>query len=221
VIYYFADNHFGKHPGAEIYNRLTNKEQIKFFEDDFSGMENSDFAEKCSLLILNMIGTTSGLEHPSKAAEVNIRNYLEAGGDMLLLHGSSAAFWQWDWWRTCAGLRWVRGEDPDNVESSTHPRRPFTIKVSKTRHHLCKKLVELAIPHEEEIYINLEQTNPVTVLMETRTDEGTYPQCYESETPWGGRVLCFLPGHEKETAELPAYMQNIQTLLDDLLADGK
>lgn len=214
MIYFFADNHFNKNPGREIYSRLKNRDSIKFFEDDFSELDT--FTDDCSLLVLNMIGSTSGQEHPGSKASEQVKKYLESGKDMLLLHGSSAAFWQWDWWRTICGLRWVRGEDPDGIEPSTHPRRPFTITVSKTRHPLCSKLKTLDIPFEEEIYINLEQTNPVTVLMETTTEEGTFAQCYESATPWGGRVLCFLPGHEPETFDIPEYMENIEVLLEEL-----
>ena len=37
---------------------------------------------------------------------------------LLLLHGSSAAFWHWDWWRRIVGYRWVRGNDPDGIPAS-------------------------------------------------------------------------------------------------------
>jgi hypothetical protein len=136
---------------------------------------------------------------------------------MLLLHGSSAAFWHWDWWRSMVGFRWVRPKDPDGVEPSTHPVRPFEVKTIKGRHPLTKNLKNVQYP-EDEIYINLEQTNPCWTIMETSTDEGTFPQAYACESPWGGEFLSYLPGHAKEAIQTPEHLENIKTMIDYLKA---
>lgn len=215
MLYFFADNHFGKHPGRLMYDRLPLTDKCRFFEDDWTAFASPEFAQDCSLLMLNMIGDTCGIAHPGPDAERAVRAYAEKGGSFLLLHGASAAFWRWDWWRAMVGLRWVRGEDPDGVAPSTHPVRPFDLTVCKCRHPLAKKLQPVCLP-TDEIYIHLEQTAPVTVLLQTDTDEGTFPQCWEAATPWGGRILGYLPGHNTETFEVPAYMENIRILLSDL-----
>ena len=135
MIYFFADNHYGVHPGKVIYEHLPVelKEKITFFNDEWEPLEHSDWNRDCELLILNMIGATCDQPHPGADAEKRVRSYLERGGDVLLLHGSSAAFWMWDWWRPLVGERWVRPNDPDGMEASTHPKKPYLVTRSKTR----------------------------------------------------------------------------------------
>lgn len=216
MIYSFADDHYGARPGAMLNGVLPARYEIAFHENDLSALGAAAFAKECDLLILNLIAGTGATAPAGPAAEENLREYLARGGSMLLLHGASAAFWPWEWWRRIVGYRWVRGDDPDGVEPSTHPTRPYRVEVSKSRHPLCQKLRGMEFP-EDEIYIRLEQTCPAMALMETTTLEGTFPQCWENATPWGGRVIGFLPGHRKEVAQDPALVRNVSHLIDSLL----
>jgi hypothetical protein len=216
MITFLADDHYDAHPGAVLNEALTGRFPIVFAENDLSALEAPGFAEKCELLILNVIGETCNQPAPSAAAERAVRAYVEARKPLLLLHGSSAAFWEWAWWRTLVGLRWVRGGDPDGVPASTHPVRPYKVEVSKCRHPLCKVLKPMDLP-KDEIYTRLEQVGPVTVLMETTTDEGTFPQVWENVTPWGGRVIGFLPGHGQDAVRNPALVENAAALIQYLL----
>lgn len=220
MIYFFADNHYGTRPGFLQYQGLRSEFSLSFHEDDWSEMGRDGFAADCSLLLLNMIGDTCSVPHPGEAAERQLRAYVQSGRNLLLLHGSSAAFWQWEWWRRWVGLRWVRGNDPDGVPPSTHPVRNFRVDLHKSRHPLCRLLSPMEIP-EDEIYIHLEETGPIATLMTTRTDEGTFPQCYECLTPWGGRMIGFLPGHRPEVAGSPVLLANIRVLLLSLLSGQK
>ncbi len=72
----------------------------------------------------------------------------------------------------------------------------------------------------DEIYIHLEQTSPAMVLMETTINEGTFPQCWESATPWGGRVIGLLPGHRGEVVRDTTMVANAAALIDSLLLCG-
>lgn len=144
-----------------------------------------------------------------------VRSYLERGGDVLLLHGSSAAFWMWDWWRPLVGERWVRPNDPDGMEASTHPKKPYLVTRSKTRHPLAARLREMNLP-TDEIYTNLENTCPCMRLMETHIEEGTFVQCCEAISPWGGRLVSFIPGHEPAVTSNPDLITNIVTIIDYL-----
>jgi hypothetical protein len=217
MITFLADDHYQAHPGAVLCEALRGRFPISFAENDLSPLEAADFAQACELLILNVIGATCGQPAPSAAAERAVRAYVEAGKPLLLLHGSSAAFWEWDWWRTLVGLRWVRSGDPDGGEPSTHPGRPYRVDVSKCRHPLCRAMRPMDLG-EDEIYTRLEQVAPVTVLMETTTLEGTFAQCWENATPWNGRVIGFLPGHRKEIVQNPALVENVARLIEALLA---
>ncbi|MBR7155531.1 MAG: ThuA domain-containing protein [Lentisphaeria bacterium] len=218
MIYFFADDHFKVHPGKVIYENLPPelRAKIKFYENDWSELENGSWQDDCELLILNMIGTTCGISHPGSGAEDRVKNYLHKGGNALLLHGSSAAFWQWQWWREIVGLRWVRPNDPDGVEASYHPKKPYVVRKCKTRHPLMTELRELDLP-QDEIYTKLEQVSPVTVFMDTFIEEGVFPQCLENATPWGGKFCHFIPGHSPEVTANKDYIANVTALINYLL----
>ena len=218
MIYFFADNHYGVNPGKVIFENLPAEwqQKITFREDDWSLLENSNWEDDCELLILNMIGATCNLPHPGPEAEKRVRRYLEKGGNALLLHGSSAAFWQWDWWRQIVGLRWVRPNDPDNVAKSTHPKKPFSLRLCKSRHPLSSKLVPFELD-TDEIYIELEQVSPIMTLMDTFIEEGVYPQCFETATPWNGKFVSFLPGHFTHATGNEQLIANIAEIIKYLL----
>lgn len=216
MILFAADNHYGMHPGRVLHEQIADRYQIEFHEDDWSCLEQPDLAERYELLMLNMIADTCGVAPPPRSASGPVRAYLESGKPVLLLHGASAAFWQWDWWRPLVGFRWVRGEDPDGVATSTHPTREYALQRAKVRHPLAAALREIELP-ADEIYIDLEQTCPTLTLLETQTDEGTFPQCYETRTPWGGRLMGYLPGHAPEVVRHPDMVANCCTLIDNLL----
>ncbi len=217
MILFLADNHYGTHPGRLLYECIKDDYDIDFVEDDCSCLDAGNLRGQYQLLILNMIGGCCDLPMPSAEAEAAMYAYVKGGGNLLLIHGGSAAFWQCDWWRPLVGFRWVRGDDTDGFAPSTHPVRPYTVTVAKCRHRLCGKLQEMDLP-EDEIYINMEQTCPTVTLMETTTDEGTFPMCYEAMTPWGGgRILGYVPGHRADVVQHPHNVANCRVLVDDLL----
>jgi hypothetical protein len=114
------------------------------------------------------------------------------------------------------GWRWVRPEDPDNTPRSTHPVRPYRCAVSKTRHPLAERLSDLDIP-DDEIYIELEQVCPSWTLMETTTDEGTFPMSHIHQNSWGGWCCAFLPGHAPEVTSSEPIRTTVRTLTDWLI----
>lgn len=218
MIYFFADNHYGQRPGWNLMQCLHEDFPISFHEDDWEALASTDLAADCDLLILNLIATTGKLAAPGPEAESRVRAYVEHGGNVLMLHGSSAAFWHWDWWRPLVGFRWVRSQDPDGMAASVHPKEPFRVEVCKCRHPLCRRLQPMDLP-EDEIYTQLEQTCPVWSLLQTTLASGTFVQCHEALTPWGGRMVGFLPGHRPEVVRLPALVDNVRILIDDLRQD--
>ena len=218
MIYYFADNHVGSHAGKVIFEHLPEELQkrICFVEDDWSLLESGKWVDDCDLLILNMIGGTCDIPHPGEGSERAVRAYCERGGNALLLHGSSAAFWQWDWWRRNVGFRWVRPNDPDNIPRSVHPTKPYAMRLKKCRHPLMAQLQPFELP-ADEIYTELEQVCPAMVLMDTAISEGVYPQCFENRTEWNGKFVGFLPGHRPEATSDPTLIHNIVAIINYLL----
>lgn len=221
MIYFFADDHFQTHCGKIIFENLPDgiKKDTLFLENDFALAESGEWVKDCELLILNMIGTTCGNPHAGEGMKKALLSYMEKGGNILLLHGSSSAFWQWDFWRKVVGFRWVRPGDPDGIVPSTHPVKDYTVSVCKTRHPLKEKLSDFMLK-EDEIYIELEQVSPCTILMETKIREGTYPQAFETITHRGGKIISFLPGHRKEAASAPLLISNISQIIHYLCKKG-
>ena len=217
MILFVADNHYGAYSGRNIYEMIAaDYPEMLFVEDDWSCFTAYNLAGECELLILNMIADTCGLAIPTSDAADSVRRYCEEGKPLLLLHGGSAAFWPYKWFRESVGLRWVRGNDPDGVEASFHPHESYRVEVSKCRHPLSKKLVPMALPMDE-IYTGLEQTSPFTILLETTISSGSFPQCTESFSRWGGRVINFLPGHDPVATRCFDLVKNVKILIDYLL----
>ena len=218
AVYFFADDHFGQHTGKNIFENLPAavRERIVFAENDLEILESGKWLDDCELLVLNLIGGTCNVPHAGAGAEIALKKWCEKGGNILLLHGSSAAFWQWDWWRGIVGMRWVRPGDPDNVEKSTHPKKPYQLRVCKNRHPLSSRLVPFELD-TDEIYIELEQVSPISILMDTFIEEGVYPQCFETVTPWNGKLVSFLPGHCPGAVANAGLLANIEEIIKYLL----
>ena len=80
MIYFFADDHYGVHPGKVIFENLPEKLKgnIRFVENDWTLLESGDWLADCDLLVLNMIGTTCKLPHPGAASRFQ-RRFLGVG----------------------------------------------------------------------------------------------------------------------------------------------
>ena len=219
MIFFFADDHYRSFAGRNIFDRLPEELRCRtvFRENDLSLLESGTWEETCELLILHLIGGTSSVPHAGPGAEKAVKRYCARKGPLLLLHGSSAAFWQWPWWRRITGVRWVRPGDPDGVERSVHPAGPCQVRLCKSRHPLTAKLRPFDLP-EDEIYTALEQTSPVFFLMECDVAGRTFPQCTESFTPWGGRVINFIPGHRELCVSSPGLTADAAELIRYLLS---
>ena len=213
MIYFAADNHYKADSGQTIYNQIKDSYDIHFEVDEFDKLAN--LTSDTSLLVLHLISGTCDNGLPGEDVENAVKKYLENGGKILLLHGSSAAFWHWEWWTKLVGHRWVRPNDPYGSEKSTHPIDEYDVTLCKTTHPLAKKLKPMKL-QKDEIYIDLEQTCPTTDLMETHYDGKRYVQCWSHPTPWGGEIVGLLPGHAPAVTEDPAFIDNLKALIDYL-----
>ena len=214
MIYFFADNHYNTEPGKHLLGKLDPglRKMIRFYQDDWDMLESGKWVDDCELLILNMIAGTCNQPMPGPGAEQAVRRYCEKGGEILLLHGSSAAFWGWKWWREIVGLRWTRPNDPDGQVPSTHPHAPCEVVTTKSRHPLAAQLRSFSLP-EDEIYTALEETAPIMTLMTAKVNGETWPQCCETISPWKGRIVSFIPGHLPVCTENPDLVYNVELLI--------
>ena len=218
MLYFFADDHYETHAGRAIFGQLPAELRARavFTENEWTPLEAGRWADDCELLILHFIAGTCGQPMPGGGSEAALRHYLMRGGNLLLLHGSSAAFWHWEWWRRLVGLRWVRPNDPDGAEPSTHPHAPCRVVPVRSASPLSALLKPFELV-EDEVYINLREESPVTVLMTTQVVGQTYPQCFETRLESGSRLMSFLPGHRPENTCNPMLAANVATLVRDLL----
>lgn len=217
MIYFFADDHYGTHAGRCLYGQLPTelRDRTVFTENEWDLLESGRWVDDCELLILHCIAGTCGQPLPSSGAETAIKSYLAHGGNVLLLHGSSAAFWHWAWWRCIVGLRWVRPNDPDGVMPSSHPHSPCRVVPVPSEHPLSKVLKPFDL-EDDEVYIDLQEVSPVTVLMTTQIAGKTYPQCFETVTADGSRIVSFLPGHQETNVRNPTLSADVALLVREL-----
>ena len=217
MIYFFADDHYGTHPGKVLYEHLPAelKSRICFQENDWSVLESGSWRKDCELLILNLIATTCNLPHPGPGAE-------KSGPGMVRERRKCSDASRFQRRLLAVGLvekncRVPLGpaERPDGVAPSTHPKKPYTLTFSKSRHPLTKLLEGIELP-ADEIYINMEQVCPAMTLMETTIEEGTFPQCTEALSPWNGKLVNFIPGHIPEVTSNPKLVRNVATIIEYL-----
>lgn len=219
MVHLFADSHYGAHSGRELWRCLSPswRERVSFHENDLPLLESGRWLEDCGLLALHFIGGAEGVPLPGEGGCAAVRHWCENGGNLLLLHGGSAAFWHCGWWRKLMSLRWVRPGDPDGVAFSFHPRHPCRVApVKGCGHPLAARLVPMELP-EDEIYAGLQAASTLQVLLETTIPEGRFPQCAVDSTPWGGIQLHFLPGHDPGSLAVPEFTRNVEACLDYLL----
>lgn len=209
---FLADNHFEARPGYHLYQKLKERFDIDFHEDDWTVLDQLETVLNLDLLILNLIHGTGKAAPPTEQQASTVQRFLETGKPLLLLHGASAAFWPYPWWRRNVGLRWIRNNDPDDKPVSTHPVLEYRLCHSASEHLLKQRLREAELP-EDEIYIKLYPEQAVEVLLETTIDEVTYPQAFLSRTTWGGRVATYLPGHRSEVVQDESTLHNVSELI--------
>ena len=55
--------------------------------------------------------------------------------------------------------------------------------------------------------------SPALFLMMGTVNGQSFPQCCESYTPWGGKVINFIPGHKENCVKTPALTDNVEILI--------
>ncbi len=207
----FADRHYDSFPGRTQAALLRPLCELTYIEEDYSALIAALAAQPGAILAVNSIAATPGnLTVPSEL-EAPLRAHLAAKAPLWILHGGSAAFWPWAWWRQLMPLRWVRNGDPDNAPVSTHPVVPLLLTPTAFARAQLPALTEVQLPVDEN-YIQLAEQQPFDTWLTTTFDGVVYPQAYSATTPWGGALHGFIPGHKPESLAHPDYAKTFTTL---------
>ena len=131
---------------------------------------------------------------PGEAARRNLRDYVEGGGGLVLVHFACGAWQDWPGFVELAGKVWdpkLRGHDP---------RGPFRVVPTAIDHPITQGMEPFDT--DDELYTCLAGDVPVTVLATARSkvDGVDYPMAFVLE-PGEGRVFHTVLGHDVKALE--------------------
>jgi hypothetical protein len=213
----FGDRHYGAWPARAQAELLRPLCRLTYIEEDYAALAAALAAQPRAALAFNSIAGTPGNATVPAELEAPLRRHLEAGNDLWLLHGGSAALWPWAWWRELMPLRWVRGSDPDGKAPSTHPIVPLRLRPTASGLAGCPGLRREDLP-ADELYIRLAEQGPHEVWLMVEHEGVEWPQAYVAKTPWGGRLRGFIPGHAASVLGHPGYAEIFTCLAKAWLA---
>ncbi len=207
----FADRHYDAFPGRTQAALLRPLCDLTYIEEDYPALITALEARPRAIFAVNAIAGTPGNLTLPPELESPLHARLAAGAPLWVLHGGSAAFWPWVWWRRLMPLRWVRNGDPDGVPASTHPVVPLRLTPTTFARERLPGLAEVALPTDEN-YIKLAEHYPFETWLTTSHEGVVYPQAYSAVTPWGGALHGFIPGHTPDALAHPDYAKTFTTL---------
>lgn len=216
-VIFFGDRHYDAWPCREQAAELRPLCDLVYIEEDYPALLRALAENPRAILAVNSIADTPGNPIPSPEVESHVKRHLEAGNDLWVLHGGSAAFWPWAWWRELMPLRWVRGNDPDRVAPSTHPIVPINLRPTDSALSAEFGLEPADLP-PDELYIQLASQRPHETLLFATHEGVRFPQAYSGTTFWGGDLHGFLPGHSPAVLRHPAYRATLSRLAKRWLA---
>jgi type 1 glutamine amidotransferase len=133
---------------------------------------------------------------PSTAARQNLRQFVEQGKGLVLVHFACGAWQDWPEFKDLAGRAWdpkLRGHDP---------RGPFTVHIVDSDHPATKGLADFQT--DDELYTCLAGSRPVHVVANARSkvDQVDYPMAFVLD--YGkGRVFHSPLGHDVKAFAAP------------------
>lgn len=125
---------------------------------------------------------------PGDRAKENLRQFVQNGGGMVMIHFACGAFGDWPEFQNLAGRIYDRVNTHD-------PRGPFTVNITATKHAITDGIDSFAV--DDELYICLTGDKPVHVLATARSKitQRDHPMAFVHE--YGkGRVFQTPLGHD-------------------------
>jgi len=131
---------------------------------------------------------------PGEKARANLKEAVESGKGMVVVHFGCGAFQEWPEFRNLAGRAWnpkLRGHDP---------RGTFTVDITEVDHPITKGMKPFETT--DELYTCVDGDRPITVVAKStsKVDKKDYPMAFVLD--YGkGRVFHCVLGHDVKAFE--------------------
>jgi len=198
----YADSHFGSGGAEGIADALMSLtgEKPRQVDAEITGLKPEHLEGIDAILIY----------HTQKDADETTRRLLEdwvaAGKPICITHAGLGAWPEWPVYQAWCGYIWEWGV-------STHPHVPATLRPVATG-AVDFGFAEAWLPRDE-VFIRLKETSPVALHLTAEiSGDGIYPAAWHlKDHP---HVAAWMPGHRRDSWEVPAMRQGFETVLKRL-----
>ena len=189
---------------AMFYNVLDGRRDIRVNVDPHPVAFRNDLRKSYDVLVL--YDTIQQDQLPENHRQ-NLRDFVESGKGVVVLHHAIADFQNWDWWwKEVVAGRYVLKADPP-LPASSYLHGVEEVVTPKPGHAITNGLPQMRL--FDETYKQVWHAANVTVLL--TSDHATSDPDIAWVSPYAkSRVVYIQPGHERETCEMPWYRQLVQ-----------
>lgn len=196
----------GGHPhNISFYGLFSGQDDLTVTVDPHPSAFRRDLRKSVDVLVLYDLNDITAEEQ-----RVNLRNYLEAGGGLVVLHHALADNWQWKWWyEEVVGGRFLMGQDGEMPRSTA--KAPVVLKVTPAaKHPVLDGVGPMTL--NDEAYKGMWLSPRAKVLLETDNPENDKAVAWIG--PWQmSRVAVIQLGHGPDTYGDAAYRRLVRNAI--------
>jgi hypothetical protein len=140
----------------------------------------------------------------------NLRDFVESGKGVVVLHHAIADFQQWEWWwKEVVGGRYTLNAEP-GYPASKYLHDVDLVATPKTGHPIVKGLPAMRLFDETYRYVWHREDVQVLLTVSHPTSDADIAWV----SPYAkSRVVYIQPGHGRETQESPWYRQLVHNAI--------
>ncbi len=188
----------GGHPyNISFYGLFEGRADLAVMVDPHPSAFRRDLRKRVDVLVLYDLNDVT-----EEAQRKNLRDYLEAGGGLVVLHHALADNWQWEWWyRDVVGGRFLMGDEGARAKSTA--KTPATLAVQPlAKHPVLDGIGPMTL--QDEYYKGMWLSPRARPLLETTSPDNDRIVAWIG--PWEkSRVVAIQLGHGPETHRDPQY----------------
>jgi len=189
---------------AMFYNVLDARRDIRVNVDPHPVAFRNDLRQSYDVLVLY---DTIQRDQLSEKHRQNLKDFVESGKGVVVLHHAIADFQDWEWWwkEVVAGRYLLKADAP--LPASQYLHDVEEVVTPKPGHPISKALAQMRL--FDETYKLVWHAPDVTVLLTSDHPTSDPDIAWVSPYP-KSRVVYIQPGHGRETSEMPWYRQMVQ-----------